>query len=66
MPLTEAEEEFVKELCNFTKDEDLVWELNRIRWESGNEEKVSVHMVRRARKKMGLRKRRGGRGGTIR
>ena len=62
MPLNEAEKEFIKELCNFTKDEDLVGELNRIRWEGGNEEKVTIDMVRKARIKMGIKKRVGGRG----
>ena len=60
MPLNEAEKEFIKELCNFTKDEDLVGELNRIRWEGGNEEKVTIDMVRKERIKMGIKKRGGG------
>ena len=66
MPLNEAEKEFIKELCNFTTDKDLVSELNRIRWEGGNEEKVSLSMVQKARAKMGIKKNRGGRGGKIR
>lgn len=65
MPLNEAEKEFIKELCNFTKDKDLVGELNRIRWEGGNEDAVTIDMVRKARIAMGIKKK-GGRGGRIR
>ena len=56
MPLNKAEKEFIRELCNFTKDADLVGELNRIRWEGGNEDKVTVHMVRKARIAMGIKR----------
>ena len=54
MPLTEAEKKFVDKLSHIHTDEEIMYEINRIRWECGDKDRVSIDMVRKARYKMGI------------
>ena len=59
MKLTKQELIFVKDTCEFFSDERAAIELNRIRNEIGINKSVTIDMVRKARYKMGLKKKPG-------
>lgn len=56
MPLSKAEKKFVSKLANFNTDEEIMYEINRIRWECGREGRVSTDMVQKERHKQGIKK----------
>ena len=66
MPLTEAEKKFVDKLSHIHTDEEIMYEINRIRWECGDKDRGSIDMVRKARYKMGIKRHSGGKKGTKR
>ena len=59
MKLTEQENRFIKDTCCFFSDDRTVVELNRIRQEMEHPANITVDMVRKARYKMGLKKKPG-------
>ena len=59
MKLTKSEIEYVKETCSFYTDARMATELTRIRYESDISDSVSLDMVRKARYKLGVKKKRG-------
>ena len=66
MGFSKAEKSFIEKLANMHTDEWIKDEINRIRWECGQEERVSRNAVQKERMRQGIKKYRGGRGGRIR
>ena len=60
--LTEQEILFVKDTCEFMKDSDIAFEINRIRRDLGEPERVNTDNVTMTRRKLGLKKRLWGHG----
>jgi len=59
MRLSEAEKKFIKETCGFYKDSRVAEELTRIRYSTGENEKVTIDQVRKYRYSEGIYKERG-------
>jgi len=59
MKLSDNEKEFIKRMANVIKDAELASELTRIRYEFGNNDRVTIDQVRKARYSMGIEKARG-------
>lgn len=66
MGFSKAEKSFIEKLANTHTDEWIKDEINRIRWECGQEGRVSRNAVRKERARQGIKKYRGGKGGRIR
>tara|TARA_B100000745_G_scaffold271233_1_gene198495 strand:- start:116 stop:322 length:207 start_codon:yes stop_codon:yes gene_type:complete len=62
--LNGVEVKFVKETAGFYTDSRIVEEINRIRKDVGNDDAVTIDMVRKARYKLGIKK--VGRSGRVR
>jgi hypothetical protein len=66
MGFSKAEKSFIEKLANTQTDEWIKDEINRIRWECGQEGRASRDAVQKERMKQGIKKYRGGKGGRIR
>jgi len=62
--LSKVEVQFVKETAGFYTDSRIVEEINRIRESVGNDDDITIDMVRKARYKLGIKK--VGRSGRVR
>ncbi len=65
MGFSKAEKSFIEKLANMHTDEWIKDEINRIRWECGQEGRVSRDAVQKYRARQGIKKYRGGKGGKI-
>ena len=59
MKLSDNEKEFIKRMANVVKDAELASELTRIRYEFGNNDRVTIDQVRKTRYKLGIGKKNG-------
>ena len=59
MKLSNAEKHYIEKTCNLYKDQRLADELTRIRYETGNVDRVTINQVRKARYRMGIAKKSG-------
>ena len=59
MKLSDAEKQYIEKTCNIYKDERIAHELSRIRYEVRVRDNVTIALVRKARYKMGIQKKRG-------
>ena len=66
MGFSKAEKSLIEKLANTQTDEWIKDEINRIRWECGQEGRASRDAVQKERMKQGIKKYRGGKGGRIR